>query len=55
MDGADDASSDDKLAGLVEQVDNDRGSQGAAAMADELRDRTAETRAADESTADTED
>ncbi|KQQ05727.1 MULTISPECIES: hypothetical protein [unclassified Rathayibacter] len=43
MDGADDASNDEKLSGLIEQVDQDHGAEGAGAMADELRDRADET------------
>lgn len=45
MAGSTDASRQDKLAGLIEQVDNDHGGEGAGAMADHLRDRVAETRA----------
>jgi hypothetical protein len=44
MDGADDASDKDKLAGLIEQVDHDHGGEGAGAMADHLRDRMEETK-----------
>lgn len=43
MDGAEDASNDEKLSGLVEQVDHDHGAEGAGAMADALRDRADET------------
>lgn len=43
MDGADDASNDEKLSGLIEQVDHDHGDEGAGAMADALRDRADET------------
>ncbi|MCJ1674732.1 MULTISPECIES: hypothetical protein [unclassified Rathayibacter] len=43
MDGAEDASNDDKLGGLIEQVDHDHGDEGAGAMADALRDRADET------------
>ncbi|MCJ1698754.1 hypothetical protein MT356_03395 [Rathayibacter festucae] len=43
MDGAEDASNDDKLSGLIEQVDHDHGDEGAGAMADALRDRADET------------
>ncbi|MBO0985730.1 hypothetical protein [Rathayibacter sp. SD072] len=43
MDGAEDASNDEKLSGLVEQVDQDHGAEGAGAMADELRERADET------------
>lgn len=55
MDGAGDASQKDKLAGLIEQVDNDHGGEGAAAMADHLRDRVAETGAEPEEPGDLED
>jgi hypothetical protein len=44
MDGSDDASDSDKLAGLIAQVDHDKGAQGAGAMADELRNRMEETK-----------
>lgn len=53
MEGSDDATDHEKLAGLIEQVDNDRGTEGAGAMADELRDRTEETKV-DPSATDTE-
>jgi hypothetical protein len=43
MDGSDDATNDEKLSGLVEQVDHDHGAEGAGAMADALRDRADET------------
>jgi len=43
MDGSDDATNDEKLNGLVEQVDHDHGAEGAGAMADALRDRADET------------
>ena len=43
MDGSGDASNDEKLSGLIEQVDQDHGDEGAAAMADALRDRADET------------
>lgn len=43
MDGSDDATNEEKLAGLIEQVDHDHGSEGAGSMADHLRDRMAET------------
>ncbi|SMH27667.1 hypothetical protein SAMN06295885_0020 [Rathayibacter oskolensis] len=43
MDGAGDASNDEKLSGLIEQVDNDHGDEGAGAMADALRARADET------------
>jgi hypothetical protein len=43
MDGAGDATNDEKLSGLVEQVEQDHGAEGAGVMADHLRDRLAET------------
>ncbi len=43
MDGAEEATNEEKLHGLVEQVEHDHGHEGAAAMADHLRDRAAET------------
>jgi hypothetical protein len=43
MGGSDDASNDEKLSGLIEQVDHDHGDEGAGAMADALRDRADET------------
>ncbi|QWS33109.1 hypothetical protein AABM26_03040 [Curtobacterium aetherium] len=43
MDGATDATNDEKLHGLVEQVTQDHGHEGAGVMADHLRDRMAET------------
>ena len=52
MDGSGDASDEDKLAGLIEQVEADHGDEGAGAMADELRDRLPETAAAPENPAD---
>lgn len=52
MDGSDDATNDEKLAGLIEQVDNDHGDEGAGAMADHLRDRMDETKVDPESTDD---
>ena len=55
MDGSGDATSHEKLAGLIEQVENDHGDEGAGAMADHLRDRVAETRAEPEEPGDTED
>lgn len=48
MDGAEDATNEEKLHGLVEQVEHDHGDEGAAAMADHLRDRMAETGVEDE-------
>jgi hypothetical protein len=55
MDGADDASQRDELAGLIEQVENDHGDEGAGSMADHLRNRTAETQAEPEEPGDAED
>lgn len=55
MDGADDASQRQKLAGLIEQVEHDHGDEGAGAMADHLRDRTVETQAEPEEPGDVED
>jgi hypothetical protein len=55
MAGSDDASRKDRLAGLIEQVENDHGDEGAGAMADHLRDRTPETAAAPEEPGDLED
>lgn len=55
MDGATDATNHEKLSGLVEQVSNDHGDEGAAAMADHLRDRMDETGVVDEEGGDTED
>lgn len=55
MEGSGDATNHEKLKGLVEQVDNDRGDEGAGAMADELRDRMDETGVEPEDAGDTED
>jgi hypothetical protein len=55
MDGATEATDDEKLSGLIEQVEADHGDEGAAAMADHLRDRVDETAQADESPADAEE
>ncbi|GGK97118.1 hypothetical protein GCM10009769_14110 [Curtobacterium luteum] len=43
MDGAEEATNEEKLHGLIEQVEHDHGHEGAASMADHLRDRAAET------------
>lgn len=43
MAGSDDAGNDEKLSGLIEQVEHDHGDEGAGAMADALRDRADET------------
>ena len=55
MDGADDASERSKLAGLIEQVEQDHGDEGAGVMADHLRNRVAETQAEPEEPGDSED
>lgn len=55
MAGSDDATNHEKLAGLIEQVDHDHGDEGAAAMADHLRDRAEETGVEVEDPAETED
>jgi hypothetical protein len=55
MDGADDASQRDELAGLIEQVENDHGDEGAGAMADHLRNRAVETQVEPEEPGDVED
>ncbi|AZZ56363.1 hypothetical protein [Rathayibacter iranicus] len=43
MAGSDDAGNDEKLSGLIEQVEHDHGDEGAGAMAEALRDRADET------------
>lgn len=48
MDGSEEATNKEKLEGLVEQVTNDHGDEGASSMADHLRDRMDETRVEDE-------
>ena len=48
MDGATDATNHEKLSGLIEQVNHDHGHEGAASMADHLRDRMDETGVEDE-------
>jgi hypothetical protein len=55
MDGATEATNHEKLSGLIEQVDRDHGHEGAAAMADHLRDRMDETGVVDEDRGDEED
>ena len=55
MDGSTEATNDEKLAGLVEQVDADHGDEGAGAMADHLRDRLDETKVEPEQGGDSED
>lgn len=55
MAGSDDASDEEKLAGLIAQVDHDHGAEGAGAMADELRDRLEETKVEPEDGGDLED
>jgi hypothetical protein len=52
MDGSDDATNEEKLAGLIEQVDQDHGDEGPGAMADHLRNRMAETEVASDDQAD---
>ena len=54
MAGSGDASNEDKLSGLIEQVEQDHGHEGAAAMADNLRDRMDETATAPEESGDSE-
>jgi hypothetical protein len=48
MDGSDDATNRQKLAGLAEQVQHDHGDEGGDAKAAHLRDRMAETGTEDE-------
>lgn len=55
MDGATDATNHEKLSGLIEQVNHDHGTEGAASMADHLRDRMDETGVEPEDDGDTED
>ncbi|WP_420366011.1 hypothetical protein AAEP80_03795 [Curtobacterium sp. L3-7] len=55
MDGATEATNHEKLSGLIEQVDQDHGHEGAAVMADHLRDRMDETGVVDEDRGDEED
>ncbi|MBA8813823.1 hypothetical protein [Frigoribacterium faeni] len=55
MDGSDDATNGEKLHGLIEQVENDHGHEGAGAMADHLRDRMDETKVEPEDGGDVED
>jgi hypothetical protein len=55
MDGSDDATNHEQLAGLIAQVDEDHGGEGAGAMADHLRDRMEETKVVPESGGDLED
>lgn len=43
MDGSDDATDEEKRAGLAEQADHDRAGQGAGARADEFRKRLNDT------------
>jgi hypothetical protein len=43
MAGSNDATDQEKLSGLIEQVEQDHGDEGPAAMADALRDRVKET------------
>ncbi|MFZ7088872.1 hypothetical protein [Curtobacterium sp. RRHDQ10] len=55
MDGATEATNHEKLAGLIEQVEQDHGAEGAGAMADHLRDRMDETGVVSEDPAETKD
>jgi hypothetical protein len=55
MEGSEDATNHEKLAGLVEQVDNDHGHEGAGSMAEHLRDRMEETKVAPEEAGDSEE
>ena len=55
MDGANDATNEEKLHGLIEQVEHDHGDEGPAAMADHLRDRMAETGAEPEAPGEVQD
>jgi hypothetical protein len=55
MAGSGDATNEEKLHGLIEQVEQDHGDEGAAAMSDHLRDRMAETGVEPEDPADAED
>ncbi len=42
MDGSDDASNDEKLSGLAEQADHDRGAGASAEKTEYLQDRLSE-------------
>jgi hypothetical protein len=53
MDGAEDATKDEQLSGLIEQVVNDHEDEGASGMADRLRDRLPATESAPEDPGDT--
>lgn len=55
MAGSDDATNEEKLGGLIEQVEQDHGDEGAASMADHLRDRLDETGVEVEEPGDAED
>ena len=55
MAGSTDASEQEKLAGLIEQVEADHGDEGPGAMADHLRDRMEETKAEPEEPGDSVD
>ena len=46
--GSDDSTGDENLRDITEEVESEHGREGAAAMADKLRDRTEETRQEDE-------
>ena len=54
-DGTPHSPSDSDLGKLIAQVDEQHGEDGAAAMADELRDKTAETASEPEAPGDLED
>ena len=53
MDGSEDATEEEQLSGLIEQVVADHEDEGAGGMADRLRDRLPATEAAPEDPADT--
>lgn len=55
MDGSNEATNKEKLSGLIEQVEHDHGSEGAAAMSDQLRDRMDETKVEPEGPGDLEE
>ncbi|WP_146077849.1 hypothetical protein [Pseudoclavibacter sp. AY1F1] len=47
-DSNDSSTGDENLRGIIEEVEGEHGREGAAAMADKLRDRTEETKQEDE-------
>ncbi|WP_121369670.1 hypothetical protein [Frondihabitans australicus] len=55
MDGSDDGTNEQKLHGLVQQVEQDHGDEGAGSMAEDLRDRMEETKTEPEDGGDRED